>query len=192
MIAVVAALLIGFMRTRRWPIMPLVSAFIVLVFGGLTLVLQDETFIKLKPTIIYVLFGTVLMVGLAFDKPLLAIVFDSVFDLTNEGWRKLAARWAAFFFVLAALNELIWRTQSTDFWVNFKLFGFVPLTFVFAALQYPLMTRYAAAPGFGGDEQGPFPRHGTAGTRFEACRLSGHPASAHAGIVTFLLILAMP
>ncbi|MGZ8397010.1 MAG: septation protein A [Rhodoplanes sp.] len=148
MVAVVAALLIVFTRTRHWPIMPLVSAFIVLVFGGLTLVLQDETFIKLKPTIIYALFGTVLAIGFAFDKPLLALVFDSVFELTNEGWRKLAARWAAFFFVLAALNELIWRTQSTDFWVNFKLFGFVPLTFAFAALQYPLMVRYAvhAAP----------------------------------------------
>ena len=128
MIAVVAALLVGFMRTRRWPIMPMVSAFIVLVFGGLTLNQHDETFIKVKPTIIYVLFGTVLMVGLAFDKPLLAMVFDSVIDLTDEGWRKLAARWAAFFFALAALNESIWRTQSTDFWVKFKLFGFVPLT----------------------------------------------------------------
>ncbi len=148
MVAVVAALLTTYARTRRWPIMPVVSAFIVLVFGGLTLVLQDETFIKLKPTIIYALFGTVLAIGFAFDKPLLALVFDSVFDLTKEGWRKLGARWAAFFFVLAALNELIWRTQSTDFWVNFKLFGFVPLTFAFAALQYPLMARYAvhAAP----------------------------------------------
>jgi intracellular septation protein len=144
MIAVVAALLAGFLRARRWPIMPMVSAFVVLVFGGLTLVLHDETFIKVKPTIIYALFGTVLAVGLAFDKPLLAVVFDSVFDLTNEGWRKLAARWAVFFFALAALNELIWRTQSTDFWVKFKLFGFVPVTFIFAALQYPLMTRYAA------------------------------------------------
>jgi intracellular septation protein len=144
MVAVVAALLIAFARTRRWPIMPVVSAVIVLVFGGLTLVLQDETFIKLKPTIIYGLFGAVLAAGLAFDKPLLAIVFDSVFDLTDEGWRKLSARWAAFFFVLAVLNELIWRTQSTDVWVNFKLFGFVPLTLAFAALQYPLLTKYAA------------------------------------------------
>ena len=144
MIAVVAALLVSFMRTRRWPVMPVISAVVVLVFGGLTLVLHDETFIKMKPTIIYALFGTALAVGLAFDKPLLAVVFDSVFDLTNEGWRKLAARWAVFFIVLAVLNELIWRTQSTDFWVKFKLFGFVPLTFIFAALQYPLMTRYAA------------------------------------------------
>jgi intracellular septation protein len=157
MVAVVAALLVGFMRTRRWPIMPLVSAFVVLVFGGLTLILHDETFIKVKPTIIYVLFGTVLAVGIALDKPLLAVVFDSVFDLTDEGWRKLAARWAAFFFVLAALNELIWRTQSTDFWVRFKLFGFVPLTFIFAALQYPLMTRYAAVRSSGETNKNPSP-----------------------------------
>ena len=157
MIAVIAALLVGFMRTRRWPIMPMVSAFVVLVFGGLTLVLHDETFIKVKPTIIYALFGTVLAVGLAFDKPLLAVVFDSVFDLTDEGWRKLAARWAAFFFALAALNELIWRTQSTDFWVKFKLFGFVPLTFIFAALQYPLMTRYAAVRASAETNKNPSP-----------------------------------
>ncbi len=145
MIAVIGGLAVSILRTKNWPIMPVVSAFVVLVFGGLTLALQDETFIKLKPTIIYVLFGAVLAVGLAFDKPLLAVVFDSVFDLTNEGWRKLSARWAVFFFVLAALNELVWRTQTTDVWVNFKLFGFVPLTFAFAILQYPLMTRYAAA-----------------------------------------------
>ena len=143
--AIVAALAISVLRTRTWPVMPVVSAFVVLVFGGLTLALQDETFIKLKPTIIYALFGVVLAVGLAFDKPLLAVVFDSIFDLTNEGWRKLSARWAVFFFALAALNELVWRTQTTDFWVNFKLFGFVPITFAFAALQYPLMTRYAAS-----------------------------------------------
>lgn len=143
MVAVITALLVTFVRTRRWPLMPVVSAVIVLVFGGLTLALHDETFIKLKPTIIYVLFGTVLALGLAFDKPVLATVFDSVFDLTAEGWRKLAMRWALFFFCMALLNELIWRTQSTTFWVNFKLFGFVPLTFAFAALQYPLMTKFA-------------------------------------------------
>ncbi|MEZ5786508.1 MAG: septation protein A [Xanthobacteraceae bacterium] len=147
MVAVIAALLITFFRTRRWPLMPVLSAVIVLVFGGLTLALHDETFIKLKPTIIYVLFGTVLALGLAFDKPVLAVVFDSVFDLTAEGWRKLAVRWALFFFCMALLNELIWRTQTTTFWVNFKLFGFVPLTFAFAALQYPLMTKYARTSG---------------------------------------------
>ncbi len=145
MVAVVAALIASYSLIRRWPIMPVVSAIIVVVFGGLTLALHDETFIKLKPTIIYALFGGVLAGGYLFDRPFLAIVFDSMFHITEEGWRKLTLRWAAFFFVLAALNEAIWRTQSTDFWVNFKLFGFVPLTFAFAALQYPLLMRHAVA-----------------------------------------------
>jgi intracellular septation protein len=145
MVAVIAALAISYLRTRRWPLMPVVSALIVLAFGGLTLALHDETFIKLKPTIIYALFGGVLAFGRAFDKPVLAIVFDSAFDLTDEGWRKLTMRWSVFFFCMALLNELVWRTQSTTFWANFKLFGFIPLTFAFAALQYPLMTKYARA-----------------------------------------------
>src|SRR6202521_4030742 len=123
MVAVVVALGISYALTRHWPIMPVVSAVIVLVFGGLTLALQDETFIKLKPTIIYALFGGVLLGGYLFDKPFLAIVFDSMFHITEEGWRKLTLRWAAFFFALAVLNELVWRSPSTDFWVNFKLFG---------------------------------------------------------------------
>jgi len=145
MVAVVVALATSYLMTRRLPIMPVVSAIIVLVFGSLTLFLHDETFIKLKPTLIYVLFGGVLVGGLVFNKPFLAIVFDSVFHLTPEGWRKLTGRWAVFFFALAVLNEIVWRTQSTDFWVSFKLFGFMPLTFLFAALQYPLLTKYAAA-----------------------------------------------
>jgi intracellular septation protein len=146
MVAVVAALLVSYAMTRHWPIMPVVTAIVVVVFGGLTLVLHDDTFIKLKPTIIYALFGGTLLGGYIFDRQFLAIVFDSMFHLTDEGWRKLTLRWALFFFVLAVLNEAIWRTQSTDFWVNFKLFGFVPLTFAFAALQYPLLMRYAAEP----------------------------------------------
>ncbi len=146
MIAVVAALVVTYTMTRRWPIMPVVTAIVVLVFGGLTLALHDETFIKLKPTIIYVLFGGTLLGGYIFEKPLLAIVLDSVFHLTEEGWRKLTLRWALFFFALAALNEVIWRTQSTDFWVNFKLYGFVPLNLAFMALQYPLLMRHAAEP----------------------------------------------
>jgi len=116
------------------------------VFGGLTLFLQDETFIKLKPTIIYLLFAAVLVGGLIMRKPLLAMVFDAMFHLTDEGWRKLTIRWAAFFFALAVLNEIVWRTQSTDTWVSFKVFGVMPLTFVFALAQMPLLQRYAAEP----------------------------------------------
>ena len=144
MVAVVLALAVSYALTRHLPVMPLVTAVIVLVFGSLTLVLHDELFIKLKPTIIYVLFGAVLLSGLALGKPLLGMLFDSVFHLTEEGWRKLTLRWALFFFALAILNEIVWRSQSTDVWIAFKVFGVVPLTFVFAALQYPLLTRYAA------------------------------------------------
>jgi intracellular septation protein len=143
MAAVVAALVVAYVLTRHVAIMPLVTAVIVLIFGGLTLVLHNDVFIKLKPTIIYVLFGGALLAGLALGKPLLGVVFDSVFDLTDEGWRKLTWRWALFFFFLAILNEIVWRNFSTDVWVSFKLFGVVPLTFLFGAAQLPLLTRYA-------------------------------------------------
>ena len=143
MATIVAALAVSYALTRHLAIMPIVTAVVVLVFGSLTLVLHDETFIKLKPTIIYALFGLTLIGGWLFDKPLLAIVFDSMFHLTEEGWRKLTLRWAAFFLVMAVVNEVVWRTQTTDFWVSFKLFGFTPLTFAFAALQYPLLMKYA-------------------------------------------------
>ena len=143
-VATVIALAVHYVLVRKLPIMPLVSGVVVLVFGGLTLLLQDELFIKLKPTIVNCLFGLVLLGGVYFRKPLLAIVLDSMFDLTDEGWRKLTLRWAAFFFVLAALNEVVWRTQSTDFWVSFKVFGIMPLTIAFALAQTPLLMRYDA------------------------------------------------
>jgi intracellular septation protein len=143
MVAVLAALGVSYALTRRLPVMPLVSAAIVLVFGTLTLVLHDETFIKLKPTIIYALFGVTLIIGYLFNKPLLEIVFDSVFHIDDDGWRKLTLRWAVFFLVMAVVNEAVWRTQSTDFWVSFKLFGFIPLTFLFAMAQLPLINRHA-------------------------------------------------
>jgi intracellular septation protein len=146
MVAVVAALLVSYVMIHQWPIMPLITAIVVVVFGGLTLVLHDDTFIKLKPTIIYTAFGGILLGGWTFNRPFLEILFDSMFHLTPEGWRKLTLRWALFFLAMAVLNEAVWRTQSTDFWVNFKLFGFVPLTFLFAASQIPLMSRYAADP----------------------------------------------
>ena len=143
MAAILIALAVSYAMTRHLAVMPLVTAVIVLLFGGLTLILHDDQFIKLKPTIIYVLFGGTLVGGLVFGKPLLGMVFDSVFQLQEEGWRKLTWRWAFFFFALAILNEIVWRTQTTDFWVSFKLFGVVPLTFLFAALQVPLLTKYS-------------------------------------------------
>jgi intracellular septation protein len=146
MVAVVVALAVSYALIRRLPLMAVVSLVIVLVFGGLTLVLHNDTFIKMKPTIIYALFGAVLFGGLLLRKPLLETVFDSVFHLSEDGWRILTLRWALFFLGMAVLNEIVWRTMSTDAWVNFKVFGAMPLTFVFAMLQYRVLTKYAVEP----------------------------------------------
>jgi intracellular septation protein len=142
MVAVVVALVVSYSLTRSVPMMAVLSTVVVIVFGGLTLILHDAMFIKLKPTIIYTLFGSILLAGLAVGRPLLTVVFHEVFELTPEGWRKLTIRWALFFLAMAVLNEIVWRTQSTDFWVTFKAFGVLPLTALFAALQYPLVTRH--------------------------------------------------
>ena len=146
MVAVVVALAASYLLTRHLPIMPVVTAVIVLVFGSLTLILHNDTFIKIKPTIIYALFGAVLLGGLLFGKSFLGVVFDQLFHLTEEGWRKLSLRWGLFFLALAVLNEIVWRNAPTNVWVDFKVFGVVPLTFVFAALQYPLLKKYAVEP----------------------------------------------
>lgn len=146
MAAVLSSLVISWALTRHLPIMPIITAVVVLIFGGLTLLLQDEHFIKLKPTIVNILFAATLFAGLAMNKPLLKIVLDTVFDLTDEGWRKLTLRWAFFFLFLAVLNEVVWRGFSTDTWVSFKVFGVMPLTFVFALAQMPLLQRYAVQP----------------------------------------------
>jgi len=143
MVAITIALAASWILTRRLAIMPLVTGIVVLVFGGLTLALQDEIFIKMKPTIVNTLFGGVLVGGLFFGKSLLGYVFDSVFRLTDEGWRKLTLRWGLFFFALAILNEVIWRNFSTDFWVSFKVFGMMPLTIVFTLIQMPLIQRHS-------------------------------------------------
>jgi intracellular septation protein len=139
LIALVASLAV----TRRLPIMPFVTGIVVVIFGGLTLWLKDETFIKMKPTIVNALFGGALLGGLLFGRSLLGYVFDAVFKLTEEGWRRLTFRWGIFFFVLAVLNEVVWRNFSTDMWINFKVFGIMPITFVFALTQLPLINRYA-------------------------------------------------
>jgi intracellular septation protein len=146
MVAIVAAMIASYVVTRHVPIMALVTGVVVLVFGTLTLVLHDETFIKVKPTIIYGLFAAVLLGGLLFNRSFIAIMFDQVFNLTPQGWRILTMRWALFFLGLAVLNEVIWRTQSTDFWVAFKAFGVIPLTMIFAISQMPLTKRYHLEP----------------------------------------------
>lgn len=142
-IATLISLAVSLALTRRLPIMPFITGIVVLIFGGLTLWLQDETFIKMKPTIVNTLFGAVLLGGLLFGKSLLGYVFDSVFKLTDEGWRKLTMRWGLFFLALAVLNEIVWRNFSTDVWVDFKVFAIMPLTFVFTLTQLPLLNRYA-------------------------------------------------
>lgn len=145
--ATVIALAIHYGLMRRLPIMPMVSGVVVVVFGGLTLALQDKTFIMVKPTIVNALFGVVLLGGLAVGRPLLSVVLDSMFSLTDEGWRRLTFRWGLFFLFLAVLNEVVWRTQSEDFWVNFKVFGIMPITVLFALAQTPLLSRYESKGG---------------------------------------------
>jgi intracellular septation protein len=145
-VAIVAAMIASYVVVRHVPMMAIVTAVIVLVFGTLTLVLHDETFIKIKPTIIYGLFAAILGGGLLFGRSFIAILFNQMFNLTPKGWRILTMRWALFFLAMAVLNEVIWRTQSTDFWVSFKLFGAVPLTMIFAMTQMPVMKRYHVEP----------------------------------------------
>ena len=132
MVAMLLSVALSRLFLRRAPIMPLVSAVVVLIFGGLTLWLRDDHFIKMKPTIVNALFGAALLGGLAFGKSLLTIALDSVFRLSARGWRILTLRWAIFFFFLAILNEVVWRNFSTDFWVNFKVFATMPITMLFA------------------------------------------------------------
>ena len=152
--ATLLALAVHYVLMRKLPIMPIVSGVVVVVFGGLTLALNDELFIKLKPTIVNTMFGAVLLGGLLFGRPLLAPVLDSVRALTEEGWRKLTFRWGLFFLALAVLNEVVWRTQTTDVWVSFKVFGIMPLTLLFALAQTPLLMRHEAKA----ESEAPAPR----------------------------------
>lgn len=142
MVATVIALAASWLLERRVAIMPLVSGAFVLVFGGLTLALADELFIKLKPTIVNGLFAAILFGGLATGRTLLKPLFGAALHLDNGGWRHLTFRWACFFVALAVLNEVVWRSTSTEFWAGFKLYGIMPLTIAFTVSQMPLILRH--------------------------------------------------
>lgn len=143
MVATAAALALSLAIRRKVPLLPLVTAAIVGVFGGLTLWLEDETFIKMKPTIIQALFAAVLLGGLALRRPLLKTLLGAALPpMDDAGWRRLTLRYALFFAAMAILNEIVWRTQSTDFWVTFKVFGIIGLTLAFGLAQMPLISRH--------------------------------------------------
>jgi intracellular septation protein len=139
MVATIVSLIASRFMFGRIPVMPLISGACVVVFGGLTLWLQDDHFIKIKPTIVNALFAAALFGGLFAGHSLLKVVFGEVFRLNEDGWRKLTLRWACFFTFLAVLNEVVWRTVSTDTWVSFKVFAIMPLTMVFALSQIGLL-----------------------------------------------------
>ncbi|MEZ5871383.1 MAG: septation protein A [Nitratireductor sp.] len=152
MVAMIVAQGFSLWLTRHLAIMPLATLFFVLVFGGLTLWLQDETFIKLKPTIVNLIFASVLLGGLLFGKSLLAYVFDAAFNLDEAGWRKLTLRWGLFFVAMAIINEIVWRNFSNDFWVNFKVWATMPMTLVFMMTQLPLLQKHMIQEGKDGGQ----------------------------------------
>lgn len=141
-VATVASLLASRVLLRRVPVMPLVGGVFVIVFGGLTVFLEDDLFIKIKPTIVNLLFAGLLLAGQLTGRHFLKLVFDGAFHLTDRGWRLLTWRWVAFFVFLAVLNEIVWRTFSSDTWVAFKVFGNLPLTIAFSLAQIPLLLRH--------------------------------------------------
>lgn len=143
MVATVISLSYSYAKFRRVPTMPLVSGIFIMVFGALTLWLQDDEFIKLKPTIVNALFATALLGAAAMGRPVMKQLFDGAFDLTDKGWMVLTVRWGLFFIFLGLVNEIVWRNFSTDFWVSFKLFGVMPMTIVFGMAQIPVLTKYA-------------------------------------------------
>ena len=142
-VATLIALIVIYFLEKRIPMVPLVSGILITFFGGLTLYFDNKIFFYMKPTIINILFAAVLFFGKYFtQKPLLKILFKNAFDLEDDGWKKLNYRWIGFFLFVAILNEIIWRTQSEAFWVNFKVWGLLPISFLFAASQVPLISKY--------------------------------------------------
>jgi len=142
MIATIIAVLFSYIVEKKIPIMPTVGAAIILVFGGLTIYFDNEVFFKMKPTIINIIFAGILYGGELLKKPLLKYLLGASLKLQDKGWSILTKRWIGFFIALAILNEIIWRTQTTDLWVNFKVFGILPITFVFTMTQFSLIKKY--------------------------------------------------
>ena len=142
MLATVIAVLFSYILEKKIPIMPTVGAGIILLFGGLTIYFDNDVFFKMKPTIINILFAVILYAGILINKPLLKYLLGAALKLEEAGWKILTQRWIGFFIALAVLNEIVWRTQSTDVWVNFKVFGILPITFIFTMTQFPLIKKY--------------------------------------------------
>ena len=156
MLATAVSVVVAQVKERRWPVMPMVGFVFVLVFGTLTVALDDEVFIKVRPTVANLFLAATLFIGLVLRRNPLKLIMGGVFNISDEGWRTLSWRWAVFFVVLAVINEFVWRNFSTDFWVSFKVFGMLPLSMVFAASQMPLILRHQVAEetpaaGGGGD-----------------------------------------
>ena len=142
-IATIISLIIIYFLEKKISMVPLTGGVLITLFGGLTLYFDNKIFFYMKPTIINVLFAGVLFFGKFFTKkPLLKKFFQNAFDLEDEGWKKLNYRWISFFIFVAILNEIVWRTQSEVFWVNFKVWGLLPISFIFAASQFPLINKY--------------------------------------------------
>ena len=143
MAATAISLAYSYVKFRKIPTMPRLTGVFVIVFGTLAIWLQDDQFIKVKPTIVNALFATALLGAAAMGKPVMKQLFDGAFNLTDKGWMVLTVRWGLFFVLLGVVNEIVWRNFSTDFWVSFKLFGIMPLTMIFGIAQIPVLTKHA-------------------------------------------------
>ncbi len=142
MIATIISVLLSYIVEKKIPVMPTVGAIIILLFGGLTIYFDNEIFFKMKPTIINLIFAAILFGGILINKPLLKYLLGGALKLKDEGWSILTKRWIGFFIALALLNEIVWRTQSTDLWVNFKVFGILPITFIFTLSQFSIIKKF--------------------------------------------------
>ncbi|MFD1611266.1 septation protein A [Sphingomonas tabacisoli] len=157
MIATVIAMILSRVKAGRISPMLWISGALVLFFGSLTIWFRDDTFIKVKPTIVYAMFAVILAYGLATGKPLLKMLLETAYPGLNEtGWRKLTINWVGFFTFMALLNEAVWRTQTWDFWVGFKLWGAVPLTLLFAVANIPMLMKHGLQDG----KEAPLPPEG--------------------------------